>query len=110
MAISDHFADVEWIARTADVNVRINTLPARRGTPWHYHTVVTDNVFCLEGELQVDCKDPDQTVTLRPGERAEIPPRRVHRVLNCTDRNQRYLLVQATGPYDFNVVASAEGP
>jgi hypothetical protein len=43
-------------------------------------------------------------LTLHPGERKDIAPRRVHRVANRRARPIRYLLVQATGPYDFNVV------
>jgi hypothetical protein len=55
------FQETEWLARTADVQVRVNN-------------------------------------------RQDIEPRRVHRVVNATPRPLRYLLVQATGPYDFNAV------
>lgn len=96
--------EVEWLARTDAVQVRVNTLPPNQGTPWHFHSVVTDNVFCLEDGLEVDLRNPDATVLLRPGQRQEIPPGRVHRVVNMTARPLPYLLVQATGPYDFQQV------
>ena len=105
MVGTDRFAAVEWIARTDGVGVRINTLAAGEATPWHFHSAVTDNVFCLEEGIEVGLRDPDSTRTLRPGERLEIPPGRVHRVANRAGRESRYLLVQATGRYDFNEVA-----
>jgi quercetin dioxygenase-like cupin family protein len=98
------FAEVEWLAKTPDVGVRINTLSAGQSTPWHYHSTVADDVFCLEGELEVACRDPEEVSRLRPGERARVAPRRVHRVVNRTRGPLRYLLIQATGAYDFNVV------
>jgi len=104
MAPDDRFSGVEWIARTDDVAGRLNPLAPGRGTPWHFHTVVTDDVFCLEAELEIGLRGPDEIVTLRPGERQRIAPGRVHRVVNRSERPVRYLLVQATGKYDFNEV------
>ncbi len=94
-------AEVEWIAKTAEVGVRINTLAPGQGTPWHYHTAVADDVFCLEHPVEVGLRGPDETITLRPGQRQSIPAGRVHRVVNRAGVPVRYLLVQATGRYDF---------
>ena len=98
------FAESEWIANTDDVRVRVNTLEPNGGTPWHFHSVVTDTVFCLEEGLEVALRGPDERVTLHPGERQDIAPGRVHRVVNTTGRPLRYLLIQATGKYDLNEV------
>jgi quercetin dioxygenase-like cupin family protein len=95
------FRAVEWLARTDDVQVRVNTLGPSQGTPWHYHSVVADDVFSLEDGLQVHLRGPDEVVVLRPGGRQSIAPGRVHRVVNTTPAPLRYLLVQATGRYDF---------
>jgi quercetin dioxygenase-like cupin family protein len=105
MAADDRFSGVEWIARTDDVAVRLNPLAPGQGTPWHFHTAVTDDIFCLEEALEVGLRGPDESVTLRPGERVRVAPGRVHRVVNRAARPVRYLLVQATGKYDFNEVA-----
>ncbi len=94
-------AEIEWIARTADVGVRINTLAPGQATPWHRHSVVADDVFCLEQPVEVELRDPERTVALWPGQRQRIEPGRVHRVVNRAAVPARYLLVQATGPYDF---------
>ena len=98
------FVESDWIANTDDVRVRVNTLEPNGGTPWHFHSVVTDTVFGLEDGLVVAFRGPDETVPLRPGERQDVPPRRVHRVVNTTGKPLRYLLIQATGKYDFNAV------
>ncbi len=98
------FENVEWLARTDDVQVRVNTLGPQQGTAWHFHTTVTDHVFCLDEGLEVGLREPDELVALRPGERSTIAPGRVHRVVNTLPRPVRYLLVQATGRYDFNAV------
>jgi quercetin dioxygenase-like cupin family protein len=99
--MGSYLADVEWIARTEDVAVRVNTLAPGQGTPWHYHSSVADDVFCLEEPVEVGLRGPDETVALRPGQRQRIAPKRVHRVVNRGAGPLRYLLVQATGPYDF---------
>lgn len=101
MSGASRVANVEWIARTDDVSVRINTLAPAQGTPWHYHSVVTDDVFCLEDPVEVGLRGPDETVALQPGQRQRIAAGRVHRVVNRAGKPVRYLLVQATGRYDF---------
>jgi quercetin dioxygenase-like cupin family protein len=103
-ATQPRFDDVEWIARTDTVGVRINTLGAGQATPWHTHSAVADDVFCLEAPIEIGLRGPDETVTLSPGQRQHIPAGRVHRVVNRAAAPVRYLLVQATGRYDFNAV------
>jgi quercetin dioxygenase-like cupin family protein len=97
------FDDVEWIARTDTVGVRVNTLGPGQATPWHFHSAVADDVFCLEAPIEIGLRGPDETVTLAPGQRHHIPAGRVHRVANRAGAPARYLLVQV-GPYDFNDV------
>jgi quercetin dioxygenase-like cupin family protein len=103
MASTSHFDDVEWIVRTETVGVRVNTLGPGQGTPWHYHTAVADEVFCLEEPIEIGLRAPDETVTLAPGQRQHIPAGRVHRVTNRAAAAARYLLIQA-GRYDFHAV------
>lgn len=98
------FDEVEWIARTDTVGVRVNTLGPGKATPWHWHTAVADDVFGLTTPVEIGLRGPDETVTLAPGERVHIAPGRVHRVVNPGAGTARYLLVQATGRYDFNEV------
>jgi uncharacterized cupin superfamily protein len=104
MPSTPRFDEVEWIARTDTVGVRINTLGPGQATPWHFHTAVDDDVFCLEAPVEIGLRGPDETVALASGQRQHIAAGRVHRVANRGQAPARYLLVQATGPYDFNAV------
>jgi quercetin dioxygenase-like cupin family protein len=101
MPSGSRVAEVEWIAKTESVGVRINTLAAGQGTPWHRHSAISDDVFCLESPVEVGLRNPDETVHLRPGQRQHIEAGRAHRVVNRSAAPLRYLLIQATGPYDF---------
>jgi quercetin dioxygenase-like cupin family protein len=103
MASTPRFDEVEWIARTETVGVRINTLAPGAATPWHFHTEVADDVFCLQSSVEVGLRGPDETVSLAPGQRVHVAPRRVHRVVNSGPGLARYLLVQS-GKYDFVAV------
>ncbi len=98
------FTETEWLARTDDVSVRVNTLAPGQGTSWHFHTKVTDDVFALDDGIEVRERDPDGVFRLGPGERHRVPPGRIHAVANGGTVPARYLLVQATGRYDFNAV------
>ena len=92
------------LIKTQDVSVRILVLAPGEVAPWHYHREITDNMFCLSGCLDVQLQNPDQALSLQPGQRCEVAAGRVHRVINPTEQEARYLLVQGVGAYDFNVV------
>lgn len=97
----------ETILETADVRVRILTLEVGRETPWHSHTAVTDHMLCLAGAIAVECRAPDERLLLEPGGRCEVAVGRVHRVVNRSPVEAKYLLVQGVGRYDF---VTAENP
>ncbi len=94
----------ETIIRTADVSVRILTLEPGEMGPWHFHTEVVDNMFCLSGTIAVHLRDPGEECVLAAGHRLEVQPGRTHRVANTGVEMASYLLVQGVGKYDFNVV------
>ena len=89
------------ILRTADVRIVEYTLRPGEANPWHYHSEVTDRVYCLEGLIGVDLHEPPARVVLRPGESHEVPVGAVHHVGNAGNGTSRYLLIQALGQYDF---------
>lgn len=89
------------IIRTENVLVRTMGLEKGASTDWHYHTEVIDYFVCLNGVVRVESKSPDEVMILHPGQRAEIKPPQVHRVINCHTDNSEYLLVQGVGAYDF---------
>ena len=89
------------VVQTADVRIVEYTLQPGDSHPWHYHSQVSDRVYCLEGLVGIDQQNPTKKVVLRPGESCETPPRTVHHVSNAGDGTSRYLLVQALGAYDY---------
>lgn len=98
----------EVIAKTDDLRVRIMTLVPYEITAWHYHTQVTDEIFCLTGTILARLQTPDEEVRLAPGQRCQIRTGRVHQLGNTKNEEASYLLVQGIGKYDFNVVHQDE--
>jgi len=100
-------ASDEVILESENVRVRILALESEEATSWHFHTEVTDRMFCLQGRIAVEYQNPSECVELSPGERCEVAAERVHRVVNLTLDVAKYLLVQGVGRYDFNIVDEA---
>ena len=69
--------------------------------PWHRHSEVMDRIYCLEGLIGVETRQPDRQFRLQPGEHCEVPVGTVHHVSNAGAKTGRYLLVQALGRYDY---------
>ena len=92
----------EVILQTKDVKVRIIELQKGESGPFHFHTVIADNMFGISGEITVSMKNPLETTVLKPGVHCKIEPGRMHRVSNNLDNQpSKYLLVQGVGVYDF---------
>jgi quercetin dioxygenase-like cupin family protein len=89
------------IVRTDNVLVRVMGLDQDASTEWHYHTEVTDYFVCLNGAIKIEVNYPDESIILHPGQRAEVKPPQVHRVLNSYPDKSEYMLVQGVGKYDF---------
>lgn len=89
------------VVQTPDVRIVEYTLEPGDGNPWHYHSEVSDRVYCLEGLIGVNIQEPSKRLELRPGESYEIPRKTVHHVSNAAEGASRYLLIQALGKYDF---------
>jgi len=96
--------ETEVILKTDTVRVRIMSLEPREVAGWHYHTEVTDDIFCLTGTIVVQMEDPNEEYKLGSGQRCQIKPGRIHQLENLDDMEATYLLVQGIGRYDFNVV------
>ncbi len=95
---------IEVIAKTDTLRVRIMSLGPREIADWHYHTEVTDDIFCLTGIILVRMKDPEEEKKLTPGRRCQINTGRTHQLENLGNKQATYLLIQGNGKYDFNVV------
>lgn len=95
----------EILLETDSARVRVMTLAAGEGTAWHRHSLVTDEMVGLEGELVVELAGPDRRVPLTAGERCTVLSGQRHRVINPGATPGAYLLVQGGGAYDFIVSA-----
>jgi quercetin dioxygenase-like cupin family protein len=96
--------ETEVIVKTDNVRVRIMSLEPREIADWHYHTEVTDDIFCLSGTILVRMQEPEEESKLIPGQRCQIKTGKIHQVNNLGDEEATYLLVQGIGKYDFNVI------
>lgn len=94
-------ADKLPIVATPDVKVTLMTYAPGQEVPWHTHTTVTDATFCLEGNVSLDFRGPDESAALQCGDWREVPPGRAHRVRCLGPGPCRVLLVQGVGAYDF---------
>ena len=99
--VSGASRNMKVIAQTSDVRIVEYTLNAGDRHPWHRHSKVTDRIYCLEGLIGVDTKEPAREFRLHPGESCEVPVGTVHHVSNAATGTSRYLLVQALGKYDY---------
>ncbi|MGH7153302.1 MAG: cupin domain-containing protein [Acetobacteraceae bacterium] len=100
-AAADARGSAKVVVQTADVRVVEYVLAPGDSHSWHYHSEVSDRFYCLEGAIGVDTREPARKIVLRPGESCEVVPRTVHHARNAGDGVSRYLLVQATGKYDY---------
>jgi quercetin dioxygenase-like cupin family protein len=100
---------VNWIAKGSDVGVQERTLGPGQQIPWHYHTIITDTTYCLEGSVQIEMLDPPQRVVLAVGESFAVPAHRPHKITPHEDRACRFLLVQGVGQYDRHPIDAAQG-
>ena len=95
---------VNWVAKGSDVGVQERTLAPGDEIPWHYHTVITDTTYCLEGTVQIEMLGPCARALLTPGQSQAIPTNRPHRITAYGEQPCRFLLVQGVGNYDRHAV------
>lgn len=101
---------IEKVAIGGDVQARVFTLAPCEEIPWHFHSVVTDWYFVLEGALSIETRAPADRRLLRVGERFSIAPKTAHLISNRSDGDTRFLLVQGVGAYDFVRVGGQSAP
>lgn len=95
---------VTWIAKGSDVGVQERTLNPGEAIPWHYHTIISDTTYCIEGSVQIEMLGPRECVVLATGQSHVIPTNRPHKITPHGDQRCRFLLVQGVGAYDRHPV------
>jgi len=96
--------NVNFIAKGSDVRVQERTLAPGNEIPWHYHTLVTDTTYCIDGAVRIEMLDPREQVIIARGQSHAVPPNRPHRVTPDGGHSCRFLLVQGVGKYDRHLI------
>jgi len=91
----------ELIARAVGLKVQILTLAAGEEIPWHSHTIIDDNFFCMKGPMIIQTRRPQSTQQLRPGQTLKVPSGQPHRVAGAVGGSCQFLLVQGVGEHDW---------
>ena len=93
--------NVETILETPIVRVQILTLASGQEIPWHYHTLSTDTIVCLDGPMVMKTQDDPEGKELQVGETLTVPPETPHQSAGKDGGSCRFLVVQGVGKYDF---------
>ncbi|MGH7073339.1 MAG: cupin domain-containing protein [Stellaceae bacterium] len=95
--------NIETVAEGKDLRAQLFTLAPGDVIPWHYHSHITDQFFCLTGTLRVETRAPRADERIAAGGSYAVPPMTAHRTTNGgEDEDCRFLLLQGGGAYDFN--------
>ena len=103
---SYEIAEQEVVAEGADMRVIVMTLAAGQSVPWHFHSEITDNFVCLEGQLVVETRAPRAVAQLAPGERFAVAPKTAHTTCGKDKGPCKFMLIQGVGVYDYAPVGS----
>jgi mannose-6-phosphate isomerase-like protein (cupin superfamily) len=69
--------------------------------PWHYHSNIQDIFYVVSGILRLRMREPDQVVSLTPGQIHVVNRRRPHSVENPGEASAVFLILQGIGEHDF---------
>ena len=81
---------MEELLCTENARVASIDLAAGECSPWHYHSDLIENIFCLIGPIIVEREPATGPLALQPGERYRLEPRHRHRLTNPADTPARY--------------------
>ena len=95
----------------AYTRVRFLIPPHGKGTPAHFHTILSERFEVVSGWLNVIAGEAadgsDSHLVLGPGESASVPPYTVHRFWNATDKDTVFEAeVRPAGGFEFFMRAS----
>lgn len=69
--------------------------------PWHLHSQVRDTFYALRGPITIHSREPDSTTVINSGEILQTREQQPHRVVNLSDHEVSFVLIQGMGRYDF---------
>jgi len=69
--------------------------------PWHFHNNIDDTFYVLDGRVHLFLRDPQEEVSLGPGESYCVKARRPHLVTNGGGTSTTFFILQGVGEYDY---------
>jgi mannose-6-phosphate isomerase-like protein (cupin superfamily) len=101
---ASHLYEVERRALHAErPGFRISELQIgpTQSVPWHFHSVIQDTFYVIEGTIRIFLLDPEEEVRLGRGETYTVRARRPHLVTNGGESSATFLVLQGVGEYDY---------
>ena len=68
---------------------------------WHLHSEVRDTFYVLRGPITIYTREPDDANVINTGKILQTRERQPHRVVNISDHEVSFVLIQGVGEYDF---------
>ena len=99
----------EIVMTSADMRASLFILEPGQTIPWHYHTEIEDQFYCLEGPMTVEMGHPPTIHVLTAGDHLSVPRGTPHFIYGDENRGSRFLLLQGVGVYDNFPLASSLG-
>lgn len=80
-----------------------------RAVPYHYHSEVSDMMYCSQGKITIELPETDEVFGVDPGQVFQVPHPSKHRFVNGAPVGtlSRYVLLQI-GTFDINFVPAKE--
>ncbi|QLQ04048.1 MAG: cupin domain-containing protein [Thiobacillus sp.] len=91
----------ETLFETDHVLVRRMTLAPLEVAPLHFHTLVDEQIVCLDGQVAVAVRGAETETVLSEGQSLVIRAGTPHRIWNRCNAPTQYLLTQSGGSTTF---------
>ena len=96
---------LERVFSTDEVQVSHLVLAPGEEVPWHFHSDVRDTFYVLRGPVTICTREPEATTVINTGEVLQTRQRQPHRVVNFSDHEISFMLIQGVGKFDFQPLA-----
>ena len=97
---------LERIFSTDEARVSYLVLAPGEEVPWHLHSDVRDTYYVLRGPVTICTREPEATTVVETGAVLQTRARQPHRVVNVSDHDVSFVLIQGIGRFDFQPLPS----
>lgn len=90
----------EYYAQRPGFRIAEMQISPTQTIPWHFHNEVQDTFYVISGAIRVLTREPDEEVSLLPGQTYSVAPGRPHHVVNAGRSSAVFLVLQGPGEFD----------